>query len=418
MKKKRLRIERVIFVIACLVFVTIALTRIMAQPDPYKQYKEVSMDLKTIGEPQTIAEELSDTKLRFLHYPEFDQEKTNQIISDMIKELPDAEGITFLDYESYTCGDQYESVLFHYRLFDMNQQLQTEYYQGFTFDKEDGDLVSLNEVLRRNYNDLIKEQFQKQANITLSTTEAISFALRENEIVLSDQQHQIALSFDQFQPYIKIPGKGIAKERLEIKREVKVDPNKPMIALTFDDGPSLYTNEFMAVFEQYNATASFFMLGSNVEQYPDTVKHMVENGFEVCNHSWDHQSIASDDKSFILKEIFDTQDSIYKLTGHEPTRIRPPYGAHNDLTYEAANGNDIHITLWNVDTLDWQNRDAHVTLSRAKEGTFDGAIILFHDLYPTSLAAIKELIPYLQAQGYQLVTVSDLFKYKGDKTGL
>ena len=100
------------------------------------------MDLKTIGEPQTIAEELSDTKLRFLHYPEFDQEKTNQIISDMIKELPDAEGITFLDYESYTCGDQYESVLFHYRLFDMNQQLQTEYYQGFTFDKEDGDLVS------------------------------------------------------------------------------------------------------------------------------------------------------------------------------------------------------------------------------------------------------------------------------------
>ena len=165
MKKKRLRIERVIFVIACLVFVTIALTRIMAQPDPYKQYKEVSMDLKTIGEPQTIAEELSDTKLRFLHYPEFDQEKTNQIISDMIKELPDAEGITFLDYESYTCGDQYESVLFHYRLFDMNQQLQTEYYQGFTFDKEDGDLVSLNEVLRRNYNDLIKEQFQKQKEV-------------------------------------------------------------------------------------------------------------------------------------------------------------------------------------------------------------------------------------------------------------
>lgn len=418
MKKKHLRVERLIFVIACFVFVGIALTRIMARPDPYKQYKDVSTEQKAVGELQDKEEEISETKLRFLHYPAFDREVSDQIIADMIQKLPDAEGITFLDYESYACTDRYESVLFHYRHFDMDQQLQDEYYRGMSFDKESGALLSLSDVLRRNYKDIVTEQFRKQANVSSLDKENITFALSEESIIVSDGEHRITLAYDEFQPYIKIAGKGIAPNPLEIKRTVNVDPEKPMIAITFDDGPTPYSDEFMAVFEQYNATASFFMLGSNIAQYPDTVKHMVENGFEICNHSWDHKSIATDDKALIIKEIFDTQDAIYQLTGHEPTRIRPPYGAYNDLTYETANGNDIHITLWNVDTEDWRNRNASTTLSRAKDGAFDGAIILFHDLYPTSLEAIKEFVPYLQSQGYQLVTVSDLFKYKGEKTGL
>jgi len=417
-RKRNIRYGRLVFAVACLLFVGFGITRILARPDPYKGLKDVGNENKTAGTKEDIIEEISDEKMRFLHYPSFDQEQADQKIAEVIKSLPDKDGITFLDYESSDVLDQYWSVTLHYQLLDMEQNLQAENYQSFTFHKDSGEEVKLEDVLRRDYVDMVKEQFKKQANITLEDLNAVTFAIKENGLELTAQNGKVTLSYADFKPYIKIPGKGIAEVHLEIKRNVEIDPNKPMVALTFDDGPSPYTDEVMSVFEKYHATASFFMLGQNIQSYPDTVKHMVEYGFEICNHSLDHQSIASDDKAFIANEIYDTQDILYKMTGHEPTRIRPPYGEYNDLTYEVANGNGVHITLWNVDTEDWSNRDKNITLERAKAGAYDGAIILFHDLYPTSLEAVKELIPYLQAEGYQLVTVSDLFQYKGDLTGL
>ncbi len=418
MKKKRLRIERFVFVIICIVFIAFALTNILARPDPYKVYKEVASENKTIGEHNEQIEEISETKYHFLHYPVLEQENANTIIQEMINELPDVEGITFLDYESYEVADHYQSVLFHYQHLNAEQEVQESYDRGFTFDAKSGEQLALTDIMRRNYTDLIQDAFQKQANITLKDMENVQFFLQENDIVFTAENQTVKLPYADITEYLRIPQKGIANEVLEIKRTVEIDPDKPMIALTFDDGPSPYTDAFMDVFEQYQATASFFVLGSNVENYPDTIKRMIENGFEICNHSWGHLNIASDDKALIVKEIFDTQDVIYRMTGHEPTRIRPPFGEHNELTNNVANGNNVRITLWNVDTEDWRNRDASVTLERAKAGAFDGAIILFHDLYPTSLEAIKQLVPYLQSQGYQLVTVSDLFRYKADKTGL
>lgn len=420
MKRKHLRINRFIFVIACLIFAIFAFTRILARPDPYKQYKDISNQLKTVGEQQRIDEEISETELHFLHYPELGIATADQAILAYIKQLPDVEGISFLDYESYELTDGFIGVLFHYQHFNLDHQFQNESYHGMSFAKESGELLAIQDVLRRNYTDVLSKEFKKQANLDYTDDTTFGFALREQDMILTTADAHITLPYQGNEPYLRIHSKGIAKDitPFTIKRQVPIDPNKPMIALTFDDGPSPYTDQFLQVFEQYNATASFFMLGSNIEHYPDTLKRMIENGFEICNHSWSHKSIATDDKDAILAEIFDTQDTIYRMSGHEPTRMRPPYGAVNDLSYTVANGNDVNITLWNVDTEDWRNRDAAVTLERAKAGAFDGAIILFHDLYPSSLEAVKELVPYLQGQGFQLVSVSDLFKYKGDKTGL
>lgn len=417
-RKRKVRYGRIVFSVACLVFISLGLVKILASPDPYKQYKEVNTENKLAGDQKEIIEEISDEKAKFLHYPEFEQETINKKMLEVVNGLPDENGISFLDYDSKEVLDSYISVTFHYQLLNMEAVIQEETYTSFTFHKDTGEEVVLSDVLRRNYHDVVIEQFKKQANITLQDLETVSFAIGDTALELSAQSGKVTLPYSDYKQYIKIPGKGIANEKLEVKRKVEIDPNKPMIALTFDDGPSPYTDEFMAVFEQHNATASFFMLGKNVNEYPDTVKHMVENGFEVCNHSWDHKNIKSTDKAFITQEIYDTQDVIYKLTGHEPTRVRPPFGEYNDTTLEIANGNGVNVTLWNVDTEDWLNRDASVTLQRAKEGIYDGAVILFHDLYPTSLEAVKQLIPYIQSEGYQLVTVSDLFKYKGEKTGL
>lgn len=417
-KQRKVRYGRVVFLIACLIFVFIGLIRILAKPDPYQMYKEVSNESKLVGEATELFEEISEEKAKFFHYPKFENEAMNKKILAYINSLPDENGITFVDYESKEVLEQYTTVLFHYQLLDMEQKVQKEALTSYTFVNESGEIATLSDVLRRDYVDIVKEQFQKQANITLESLEEVELSIGENALDLIADNQRISLPYGDFKSYMKIPGKGISDVNLEKKRTVEVDPNKPMIAITFDDGPTPFTDDFMNVFEQYNATASFFMLGKNIANYPDSVKHMYEYGFEMCNHSWDHQNISSDDTAFIKQEIFDTQDAIYQLTGHEPTRIRPPYGAYNATSAQIANDNGMAITLWNVDTEDWSNRDKAISLERAKAGAWDGAIILFHDLYPSSLDTIKELIPYLQEQGYQLVTVSDLFKYKGDKTGL
>ena len=385
--------------------------------DPYQKYKEVDDDNKLIGEVQSIVTE-SDEQKSFLHYPKFDQPDVDDYIEKWVQDLPKESDITYMDYESNEILDMYWNVTFHVQQLDADQNLIKTQDYNYTFHKDNGKRLSINDILRRDYGDMLKEQFQKQAEYNLTDIAKVHFTIGEDALVCYVEDKQITLPYDQFAKYMRIHGKGIAKTFTETKRTLSVDPNKKMIALTFDDGPSPYTEEFLKLFESYEANASFFMLGQNVINYPETVKHMAEGGFEICNHSWDHQSIASKDRSMIKREVFDTQDEIYRITGKEPTRIRPPYGAWNDLTQETMNDNGMKITLWNVDSEDWSNRDASVTLRRAKAGACDGAVILFHDLYPSTLEAVKQLIPYLQNEGYQLVTVSELFQYKGDLTGL
>lgn len=417
-QRRKPRYGRIVFLLACMVFMVFGLVNIVAKPDPYKVFKDVSDEMKHAGTPAEVFEETEDGKAKFIHYPEFENTQINERIAEVIEAFPDEDGITFVDYESYITLDAYTTVIFHYQLMDSQKQLQKEAHYSYSFVTESGKQMELNDVLRRDYTSMIKTQFLQQADVTLSSLDEVSLMIGDQALTLYAGQKQISLSYDEFKNYIKIPGKSIAEEQLEMKRNVPVDPEKPMIALTFDDGPSPITQKFMNVFEQHQATASFFMLGKNVVNYPDTVKHMYENGFELCNHSWDHQNLSGDDAAFITQEVFDTQDAIFRLTGHEPTRIRPPYGAYNELTTKVADGNGVKVTLWNVDTEDWRSRDAEAVLQCAKDGARDGAIILFHDLYPSTLGAIESLVPYLQEAGYQLVTISDLFKYKGDFTGL
>lgn len=385
--------------------------------DPYQRYKDVDRENKQVGELQSVVAE-SEERKSFLHYPKMNQPDVDAYIKQWIQDLPKENGITFMDYESSEVFDTYWNISFHVQHLDENQTLiQTQDYD-YTFHKDSGKLLSIFDVLRRDYGDMLKDQFQKQADFTLTDVSTVRFTIKKDALICYAEKAQIDLPYDRFVKYMNIQGKGIAETITKIKRKLTVDPNKKMIALTFDDGPSQYTEDFLNLFESYQANASFFMIGKNIAKYPDTVKHMVEGGFEVCNHSWDHQSIASKDRTLIKREVFDTQDEIYRITGKEPTRIRPPYGAWNDLTQKTMSDNGMSITLWNVDSEDWRNRDASTTLCRAKAGVRDGAIILFHDLYPSTLEALKQLIPYLKKEGYQLVTVSELFQYKGDLTGL
>lgn len=191
-----------------------------------------------------------------------------------------------------------------------------------------------------------------------------------------------------------------------------VDPEKPMIALTFDDGPGPDTEKLLATLEQYNARATFFMVGSRVEKYPDTVKKMQQIGCELGNHTAEHKDLTKLSDAEIKDAINTVSEKVEKASEGSPTTVtRPPYGAFNDQVKAAA---PEPLIMWSVDTLDWKTRNVESTIKSVNNAT-DGDIILMHDIHKTSVEAAVKLIPQLVEKGYQLVTVSEMAEARGVK---
>lgn len=202
------------------------------------------------------------------------------------------------------------------------------------------------------------------------------------------------------------------KGQLVSKEKSSIDPDEPMIALTFDDGPGKRTGELLDMLEKYDAHATFFMLGQKVSSYAAEVKKMKEIGCELGNHSYDHASLAKLDADGIKSEISKTNKAIKKAAGSEATVMRPPYGAIND-TVKSNVG--MPMILWNIDTLDWKTRDKEKNISAVMDSLKDGNIILMHDIHTETVDAALELIPKIEEAGYQMVTVSELAAAKGEK---
>ena len=117
------------------------------------------------------------------------------------------------------------------------------------------------------------------------------------------------------------------------------DPSKvrPMLALTFDDGPGEYTDELLDCLEQNNAHATFFMLGQNVSSYPDAPKRMLELGCEIGSHSWDHTQLTTIDLDAVAKQFSDTDDALIQACGQAASVARAPYGDGNSDIYNTVN---------------------------------------------------------------------------------
>jgi len=194
---------------------------------------------------------------------------------------------------------------------------------------------------------------------------------------------------------------------------VPIDPNKKMLAITFDDGPGVLTPRVLDVLQQYDAHATFFVIGRQVPTYAGTVKREVIDGHEVGNHTWDHPNLTLLDQATAARQVDRTQDAVRQATnGYTPQLLRPPQGAFNGAVASLAQTRGMQLALWNVDTLDWLDRDSELIYRRIMASAGDGRIILVHDIHPTSVEAVIRAIPELITQGYQLVTWSDLNKYR------
>lgn len=190
-----------------------------------------------------------------------------------------------------------------------------------------------------------------------------------------------------------------------------IDPKKPMVALTYDDGPGFDAEtRILKCLKKYDAVATFFYLGNRVKSDKNNVKLAYSLGCEIGNHSWDHSNLAGLDADGVKSQISKTNKAIKGVIGINPTVFRPPYGASNETVMKASGMPSI---LWTVDTLDWSSRDAKKIVAKVKKTKkLDGKIILMHSLYDETAAATEKLVPWLEKKGYQLVTVTELIKYK------
>lgn len=190
----------------------------------------------------------------------------------------------------------------------------------------------------------------------------------------------------------------------------KIDKSKRMIALTFDDGPNYNTSKIIDVLNKYDIKATFFVLGNRAINNKDILRKMVDSGMEIGNHTYNHLLLTKYDENKIRSEIEDTSEVIYNATKKRPKLLRPSYGSVNNKIKKVAN---MPIIIWDIDTLDWKYHNSKRITSRVVNKVRDGDIILMHDIYSASLNALSNIIPILQDNGYEFVTIDELFYYKG-----
>lgn len=182
------------------------------------------------------------------------------------------------------------------------------------------------------------------------------------------------------------------------------EPKK--VALTFDDGPyPKLTMQLLDGLRERGAKASFFVLGKAAESNPTVIQTMYEDGHLIGNHTYHHVQLTRVGDETFCKEIQDTNEVIYKITGETPQFIRPPYGSWNKKIEEKLN---MLPVLWDVDPLDWCNGDAACICQKVVTKVEENDIILLHDCYPSSVTAALMIVDQLQEQGYEFVTVDEI----------
>jgi peptidoglycan/xylan/chitin deacetylase (PgdA/CDA1 family) len=181
------------------------------------------------------------------------------------------------------------------------------------------------------------------------------------------------------------------------------------VALTFDDGPSPFTDRLLQILADNDARSTFFLIGNKVAANPAGAKRIADAGMEVANHTWEHPNLTTIPPELIPSQFTKAQDAITSATGVTPNLYRPPGGLSNDNVRAAAKGLGMAEILWDVIPFDWINdSNTAATTDVLKTQIKPGSVVLFHDTYSSTVDVVYQFIPVLKANGYHLVTVSQL----------
>lgn len=352
-----------------------------------------------------------------------DNEVENFVLSQIKLFKNKSKGIKYLidrdelniDYDYYTVNNRYINITIKLYIYHSLESIEEYYVQTYYFDKISNRFYNVLDIFS-NENDLLV----KVNNMLISNNKSMINNLGELTYSFDNDYLIIYLIENNITTY-KIPLNSI-KLNIEIinndkekdiepviKNDKIIDPKLPVVALTFDDGPSRYTKDIIDTLKSNNVNATFFVLGNKIEIYKDIIRESIKNGNEIGNHSYNHKWLSKLSTNELLDQINKTQDILKETVNYTPTCFRPTYGSVNNKIRKSIN---LSITLWTIDTKDWKINSVDRIVERAIKDIEDGDIILMHDIFQRSSEALKKIIPRLKEQGYQFVTISELEEVK------
>lgn len=323
-------------------------------------------------------------------------------------ELEEGEGGSLTaDYGSYEVNGREVSALVVGTLGGSHANRPRNVSATFNADRETGEVLKLEDLVVEGQMDTLRQMAAQRAGRDAGDEGLFSRWL------LTSEGLRLYLD-DAAQEYVEFTYLELLGVLLPRLREQGIDPDKPMIALTFDDGPSQNTPHILDLFAAFGGKATFFVVGSRLSAYPDTLSRAASEGHEIGIHTWSHTNLTTLSVEDIKAEIMNTQEAVQQYAGVTCAAVRPPGGSVNDTVKATAGELGFSLVNWSIDTEDWKTRDADATYQAIMDQACDGAIVLCHDLYESTASAMDRVIPELIAQGYQLVTVSELLSYSED----
>ena len=386
----------------------------------------------------TIIEENTNTLIA-INYPVTNIKKINKSIKKFINNtykefLNEYNTVTFLnkkhelniDYDYYNLSNQYISICLYKHISSSNNDFIINELYNYVYDIKNNKKINFKNIIDNNNSNSIKDLIynlllEKYGNIININKllnidyDNLNFIINNKYITLLFEGIDIC---DNYNEIIKLDIpitffdelNGLVSEEEFFEHNITptinyIDISKPIVALTFDDGPSIYTSKILDTLEKYDSNATFFVLGNKVEDHQDTIVRMYQNGNEIGNHSYNHRWLTRLSLEGQREQIDKTQEIIKKYTGYTPIYLRPTYGSSN----KKLKGNtNLEIVFWTIDTKDWKYKNVDTIVDNALKGIKDGSIILMHDTYKRTDEAVQIIVPKLIEKGYQLVTVSEL----------
>ena len=384
---------------------------------PSTSYKKINTDIKKM-----ITETIAETRQTSV---ELLKDKNNKTSASEV----------LIDFSSYVIDKHYASFVFTLITKDQLGE-STKQIKTLVYDLTNETRITLAEVFTGNYLRKIAAETRKQlqtAEITadlkrktavLRTTaptltcyenfsfEGTNLVVYFNQGELNSTKATIAMNDLNF--YLTAKLSFVKKDPMKLEETIYLeraaDPTKKMIALTFDDGPNTpNTQRIVEILKANNAVATFFELGYRMEQNSSKMDMIINNDNQIGNHSFNHKIYTKITTTEMMDQIDSTNALMKQIVNTTATVVRPPNGSMNDSVRQNIG---YPMILWNVDSKDWESRNKDAIVKAVLSNLDDGDIIVMHDIYSTSADAIEVLVPELIKQGYQLVTIQEMFDTK------
>lgn len=399
---------------------TIAVPVITPTPEPFEPL--IGGVVQQFG--NTSVREFSDDKVNFVaEYPALENIQANMSMRRWVNNtLYTAQGMetervdVSISYDSYWVQGRYIGILLLGDMLSASLDRQSVGY-ALNLDTWTDQLLTYQDIFVADKMaivlDMVRDALSQsgESPVRLLTMEALQYTALTNDGVavyvpqVGQMQARLVLL-----PYGTLVDVGAMALEIDVPITLQ-DENGPMIALTFDDGPSSETPKILDVLAAYNARATFFIVGNRARNFSEILARTAEEGHEIASHTWSHQKLTNLTQADIKSQIQQSLAAIGNVTDAPVSLLRPPYGSYNGDVKEVCRNLGLSIVLWDIDTEDWKTDSADATYQAIMDEVHEGCIILCHDLKASTAEAMERVIPDLIAQGYRLVTVSELLSH-------